>query len=74
MREWTIGLFILVFLLNFGCGDNPARREAQAFLDEYTQNYKKLAYDADKASWLANTDISDRHDSLSVLADKALSE
>ena len=63
------GLLLLV-----ACGENPVQKEAQAFLDEYTAKYQQLDYEASKAAWLANTDISEEHDSLSVAADKALSE
>lgn len=67
-------LFGLSVVLLLSCRQDPLRREAQAFLDDYTKKYQKLDYAASEAAWLANTDISDEHDSLSVLADKALSE
>ena len=63
------GLLLLV-----ACGSSPVQKEAQAFLDEYTARYQQLDYEASKAAWLANTDISEEHDSLSVVADKALSQ
>jgi len=65
--------FILTFLLSLAC-TNQVKQDAQAFLDEYTETYQKLDYEASKAAWLANTDISEEHDSLSVITDKALSE
>ncbi|MFQ5708616.1 MAG: M2 family metallopeptidase [bacterium] len=63
-----------VFLVQLACGPNPEQKEAEAFLANYTKKYQGLDYESSKASWLANTDISDLHDSLSVVADKALSE
>ncbi len=64
-----------LMLLLFACGRmTPLQKEAQAFLEQYTQRYNELDYAANKAEWLANTDISDQHDSLSVAAKKALSE
>ena len=52
---------IFTFLLTLAC-TNPVKRDAQTFLDEYTETYQKLDYEASKAAWLANTDISDDHD------------
>ncbi len=65
--------FILTFLLSLAC-TNQVKQDAQTFLDEYTETYQKLDYKASKAAWLANTDISEKHDSLNVITDKALSE
>ncbi|MFQ5824202.1 MAG: M2 family metallopeptidase [bacterium] len=70
-------LYLILFFvlsLHFACMENPVKKEANAFLKEYTEKFQKLDYEANKAAWLANTDISEEHDSLSVLADKALSE
>ncbi|MFQ5637493.1 MAG: M2 family metallopeptidase [bacterium] len=64
----------IFFILLFSCTVNQVKKDAQAFLDEYTEKYQKLDYEASKAAWLANTDISAEHDSLSIIADKALSE
>ncbi len=62
----------VVALLLAGCSEDPARSEATAFLQSYSEEFQQLAYDSDKASWLANTDIKPEHDSLSVVNDKAL--
>ena len=72
MKKFVL-LFFGAFLI-IGCDTNVARKEAQQFLDEYTETYQKLDYEKSKVEWLANTDISDEHDSLQVIADKALSE
>lgn len=70
------GIFVFLFtlgLLMVSC-QNRVQREAQQFIDDYTETYQQLDYEASKAAWLANTDISDKHDSLNVAADKALAE
>ncbi|NIR50986.1 M2 family metallopeptidase [candidate division KSB1 bacterium] len=72
-RKSVLLLIMGIFLIS-GCVENRIKREARAFLEEYTKKYQKLDYEASKAAWLANTDISDEHDSLSVQADKALSQ
>lgn len=61
-------------LLFVSCAENPVKKEAEAFLNDYTEKFQKLYYEYSKASWLANTDIRNEHDSLSVIAEKALSE
>lgn len=53
------------------CTKGP-KHEAEAFLQSYNTHYQKLIYEANKAQWLANTDISDRHDSVATEATKAL--
>lgn len=55
------------------CARDP-KREADEFLSSYTTQYQKLYYEANKAQWLANTDISDEHDSLATEATKALAK
>lgn len=68
-------LFILVCTAGvlISCAGDP-KREAEDFLQSYAAHYQKLLYDANKAQWLANTDISDRHDSLATEATKALAK
>lgn len=73
LHKSSLVSILAVFLIS-GCAEHPAKREARAFLEEYTEKYQQLDYEASKAAWLANTDISEKHDSLSVAADKALSE
>ncbi len=68
-RSGFIGL--LALLIFTGCVENPYRKQAATFIDEYTSKFQALGYESSKAAWLANTDISDKHDSLSVIADKA---
>jgi len=67
-------LCILFFVMIAGCVENPHRQNADRFIARYTEQFQKLSYEADKASWLANTDIQPMHDSLSVIANKAYSE
>ncbi len=65
---------LLALLLMVSCSVSPEKREAASFLADYTKKFQQLDYAASKAAWLANTDISEEHDSLSVVADKHLAE
>ncbi|RMF57790.1 MAG: peptidase [Calditrichaeota bacterium] len=65
---------LLALLLMVSCSVSPEKREAASFLADYTKKFQQLDYAASKAAWLANTDISEEHDSLSVVADKRLAE
>ncbi|MDQ7066111.1 MAG: M2 family metallopeptidase [candidate division KSB1 bacterium] len=47
----------LIPLLLACSGKNEVSRQAQAFLDDYTQTYKDLQYKAAEAEWKANTMI-----------------
>ncbi len=60
-------------LLMGSCAHDTSRKEAAEFLNDYTQKYQQLYYEAAQAAWLANTDISTAHDSLSVAGEKRLS-
>jgi len=60
-------------LAGFGCTQQTPREQAAEFLREYESKYQQLFYESSKAAWVANTDISDEHDSLSVVAEAALS-
>ncbi len=71
-KSWY--LFLVASLLGVGCVENPNRKQADKFIKSYTEGFQKLSYEASKAAWLANTDISPEHDSLSVVADKAYAE
>ncbi len=51
----------------------PADPEAQAFLDAHTAGLLDLYYEAEKAAWLAQTDVSDEHTQASIEAGKRLS-
>lgn len=57
-------------MLLLACAQNTVKKEAAEFISEYTENFQKLYYEASQAAWLANTDISDEHDSLNVLKEK----
>jgi peptidyl-dipeptidase A len=59
-------------LLLASCG-NTARDEADEFLASYSTQLKSLITTTSEAQWLANTDITPEHDSLSVAAEKTLS-
>ncbi|MGA9115819.1 MAG: M2 family metallopeptidase [Bacteroidota bacterium] len=68
----TAFLGALCALLLASCGRSP-RREADEFLAQYYAEYQPLYARASEAQWLANTDISPAHDSLSTLAEKEYS-
>lgn len=62
-------------LVSLSCsGKKDPKPEADAFLKSYTEQFQKLYYEANKAQWLANTDISDAHDSMATAASKALAK
>lgn len=62
---------IIAALVFASCSSDP-KREAEDFLHAYNAQYQRLFYEANKAQWLANTDITDAHDSLATEATKAL--
>jgi len=69
------GWFLLgLALLVAGCSRNETGEEAGVFIKSYNEQFQQLYYESAKASWMANTDISPEHDSLSVLADKAYAQ
>ncbi len=72
LKEKCISLVLFPILILFACAPNQTQKQAQAFIDEYSATWQELDYTAGKAAWAANTDISELHDSLSVVADKAL--
>ncbi len=53
------------------CTKEP-KEQAAEFLNKYEKQYQQLFYEAGKAQWVANTDISDVHDSLATESSKAL--
>ena len=63
---------VLAFAL-VSCASDP-KQEADAFLKSYSEQFQKVYYEASKAQWLANTDISDVNDSLATEASKALAK
>lgn len=63
-----IGISALLFQ---SCSKDP-KREAADFLRSYEKQFQQLFYEAGKAQWVANTDISDTHDSLATEASRAL--
>ncbi len=65
--------FLLVLAGMFiSCSPDP-KKEAEAFLNDYNRKYQGLFYEMSKAQWLANTDISPAHDSLSEAKEKEYS-
>ncbi len=55
-----VQLFLLIISVSVLLNLNPSKnikKEAQAFIDQYTQTYQKLYYNASKAEWRANTYI-----------------
>ena len=61
-------------LLCISCGGTDPKRDAAEFMSSYDDQYQSFYYEASKAAWLANTDISDLHDSLSTEAGKQLAK
>jgi len=74
MNTITGTAIICVILTGLSCKQQTAREKASEFLKDYESQYQQLYYESSKAAWLANTDISDVHDSLSVVAETALSD
>lgn len=64
---------VVVVIAVSSCARDP-QREADEFIQSYNARYQNLFYEANKAQWLANTDISDEHDSLATEATKALAK
>ncbi len=59
-------------LLLVACSPSP-REEAAQFLKQYDSTYQKLYTKSSEAQWLANTDITPEHDTLSAAAEKEYS-
>lgn len=62
---------LLCALLLASC-TRPPKEEADMFLKDYNAQFQKLLTAANEAQWIANTDISDAHDSLATEATKVL--
>ena len=56
--KYSISLFAVMFLVA-ACGRNNSAliAEAQAFIDQYTEQYLELQYTSAKAEWRSNTEI-----------------
>lgn len=63
-----------LILLALSCSGTNPKQDADAFLKSYSDQFQKLFYASQKAQWLANTDISDLHDSLATEASKVLAK
>jgi peptidyl-dipeptidase A len=66
--------FVPVFALLAVSCSSDVRPEADRFLNSFMPEFQKLYYEAAKAQWLANTDISEKHDSLSAVTEKKWAE
>ena len=59
MKKILFSIFILVLIVS--CKTEPknenVKQEAQTFLDDYTNTFKQLYYEASEAEWAANTRI-----------------
>lgn len=73
MMNRPIIVALLAAIVFASCARDP-KQDAENFLKRYNEQYQKLYYEANKAQWLANTDISDLHDSLATEATKALAK
>ncbi len=71
LRILVTACIALVFV---SCSKKDPKPEADAFLKPHSEQFRKIYYEANKAQWLANTDISDAHDSLSTAASKTLAK
>jgi peptidyl-dipeptidase A len=74
MAIWRIQVLLLLFSLVAVSCSSDTRLEANQFLDSFLPEFQQLYYEAAKAQWLANTDISAKHDSLSAGAEKKWAE
>jgi peptidyl-dipeptidase A len=72
MHFRTSSLASIIAVLLISCS-NP-KQEAAEFLQSYNNQFQKLFYESQKAQWIANTDISDVHDSLATEAGKILAK
>ncbi len=63
-------LVVCVFLTS--CAPSP-KQEAGEFIKQYITTFQPLYYESAQAQWLANTDISPKHDSVSTAAEKKFS-
>ncbi len=70
-RPLIIAVLSSVFALS--CAQ-PPKEQATEFLRSYNAKYQSLYYETSKAQWLANTDITPEHDSLSQVAEKVYSK
>lgn len=78
MRSLLIAAVFAVVLSSCGgntskssSGDAQLQKEAQTFLDGYTEQYVKLYYQSSEAQWQANTEIKEGDSSKAVAAQKA---
>lgn len=71
---WAMALGTVVLAScqgNGGSGDSTLQKEAQAFLDTYTQEYVKLYTASSEAQWKANTEIREGDTTNAAAAQKA---
>jgi peptidyl-dipeptidase A len=61
-------------MLFVSCAGKDPKQEADTFLKSYSERFQKVYYEANKAQWAANTDISDLHDSLATEASKVVAK
>lgn len=57
MRNLFVAIAILVVLVGCGASDVDVQSEAQAFIDDYTEEFMELQYEWAKAEWQSNTMI-----------------
>lgn len=70
-------IYVLILVLSFsvifycGCSKKvDVEKDAGQFIESYTKTYQELAYQSDKAAWLANTDIKAEHTQKEIDAEK----
>ena len=69
----ALSLVPVFVLLAVSCSSD-VRPEADRFLNSFMPEFQRLFYEASKAQWLANTDIGEKHDSLSAATEKKWAE
>lgn len=62
---------VMFLLFNSNCSQSP-EEQAKKFIADYSIKYQSLSYEAQKASWLSNTDISDENTAKEIEANKKL--
>lgn len=69
----NVAFLLAITIMLASCTKDP-KEEASEFLKSHSEQMQKLYYEANKAQWLANTDIGEAHDSLATEATKALAK
>ena len=66
-------LVLIIAAIGLSCSPGDPKTRADAFLHAFTTTYQKLYYAYSEAQWVANTDISRAHDSISTVEEQKYS-